>query len=369
MHRSLLPAAKRSTREARPSRWGRCRPGPSRPVCQCSRDGLRAPGGRSASRSGGGRDRRRQDAGHIAPASLWAEKNGGAVWLSTTRNLQQQIDGELDRLFSARREAQAGRGPEGGKLPLPAELRGGGARTGGPPQRAAGAAARWARRRGRRHGRGSARLAGGSDRARSDLRPTGAASALRSLSALQEMLHRTLGAPRAPPRPVVANHALVMVQAALGGGEEGQLPQRYVFDEGHHLFEAADSAFARLSARTTELRRWLWGRRRRAGRLEPTAGPTAAHRGSGGRPGSTRKPAAARCAAPACWRPRRHQRITDADGSEADGTLPRAGASAVYARAPQRGEATAWKRRYARRPTVWWKPRALEGALEKLGLG
>ena len=37
--------------------------------------------------------------GYIAPASLWAEKNGGAVWLSTyTRNLQRQLDGELDRL-------------------------------------------------------------------------------------------------------------------------------------------------------------------------------------------------------------------------------------------------------------------------------
>ena len=38
--------------------------------------------------------------GYIAPAGLWAEKNGGAVWISTyTRNLQHQIDGELDRLY------------------------------------------------------------------------------------------------------------------------------------------------------------------------------------------------------------------------------------------------------------------------------
>ena len=38
--------------------------------------------------------------GYIAPASLWAEKNGGAVWISTfTRNLQTQISGELDRLY------------------------------------------------------------------------------------------------------------------------------------------------------------------------------------------------------------------------------------------------------------------------------
>src|SRR6266852_5248977 len=38
--------------------------------------------------------------GYIAPASLWAEKNEGVVWVSTyTRNLQHQIAGELDRLY------------------------------------------------------------------------------------------------------------------------------------------------------------------------------------------------------------------------------------------------------------------------------
>ena len=38
--------------------------------------------------------------GYIAPASLWAEKNQGSVWISTyTRNLQSQIADELDRLY------------------------------------------------------------------------------------------------------------------------------------------------------------------------------------------------------------------------------------------------------------------------------
>ncbi len=38
--------------------------------------------------------------GYIAPASLWAERNKGAVWISTfTRHLQRQIDAELARLF------------------------------------------------------------------------------------------------------------------------------------------------------------------------------------------------------------------------------------------------------------------------------
>src|SRR3546814_17996156 len=60
-----------------------------------------------------------------------------------------------------------------------------------------------------------------------------------------------------------------MIQAAMGGGDDGQLPARYVFDEGHHLFEAADSAFAaHLSGlECRELRRWLLGAEggRRAG--------------------------------------------------------------------------------------------------------
>src|SRR5213079_892898 len=38
--------------------------------------------------------------GYIAPASLWAERNQGSVWISTyTRNLQSQIARELDRLY------------------------------------------------------------------------------------------------------------------------------------------------------------------------------------------------------------------------------------------------------------------------------
>ncbi len=52
-----------------------------------------------------------------------------------------------------------------------------------------------------------------------------------------------------------------MAQAALGGLDDGTVPTRYVFDEGHHLLEAADSAFSvRLSGREgRELRRWLLG--------------------------------------------------------------------------------------------------------------
>ena len=52
-----------------------------------------------------------------------------------------------------------------------------------------------------------------------------------------------------------------MTQAAWGGLDDNAVPTRYVFDEGHHVFDAADSAFsAALSGHeTAELRRWLLG--------------------------------------------------------------------------------------------------------------
>jgi ATP-dependent DNA helicase DinG len=59
---------------------------------------------------------------------------------------------------------------------------------------------------------------------------------------------------------VVANHALVMVNAARGR-EEATRPTRYVFDEGHHVFDAADTMFAAAltGQEAIELRRWIIG--------------------------------------------------------------------------------------------------------------
>jgi len=95
---------------------------------------------------------------------------------------------------------------------------------------------------------------------------------------------------------VIANHALVMAQAAydlrdiaraemeaeLNGediADEHAVPalSRLIFDEGHHVFEAADSAFAtRLSGlEAFELRRWIRGnegRSRRGRGLEARLG-------------------------------------------------------------------------------------------------
>src|SRR3546814_20956588 len=43
---------------------------------------------------------------------------------------------------------------------------------------------------------------------------------------------------------VVANHALVLIHAAMGGGADGPHPARYVFAEGPHPFAAAASALS-----------------------------------------------------------------------------------------------------------------------------
>src|SRR5690242_12308393 len=69
---------------------------------------------------------------------------------------------------------------------------------------------------------------------------------------------------------VIANHALVLTQAAFDGARaarglktdvETTAPKRIVFDEGHHLFDAADSAFSAAisGAEAAELRRWIRG--------------------------------------------------------------------------------------------------------------
>ncbi len=59
---------------------------------------------------------------------------------------------------------------------------------------------------------------------------------------------------------VIANHALVMVNAARGR-DHAQRPTRIVFDEGHHVFEAADSTFAAAltGQEAIELKRWIVG--------------------------------------------------------------------------------------------------------------
>jgi ATP-dependent DNA helicase DinG len=210
--------------------------------------------------------------GYLAPASVWAEKNQAPVWISTfTRNLQRQLDAELDRLYPDAGEKAKNvvvrKGRENYFCLLNFEeavqrvpVRGAGDAV------ALGLMARWAlasRDGDMVGGDFPAWLTGILGRPLTtnltDRRGECIYSACRHYRKcyIERSIRRARRA-----RIVVANHALVLVQAALGGGDDEALrPTRYVIDEGHHLFDAADSAFsAHLSgAETADLRRWLLG--------------------------------------------------------------------------------------------------------------
>ena len=206
--------------------------------------------------------------GYVAPASLWAEKNGAPVWISTfTRNLQRQIDQETARLFpdpeARRRRVVLRKGRENYLCLLNLDDM----TAGGPPPYfaiALGLVARWAlaTRDGDLMGGDFPGWIGelfgpGAVLPLADRRGECIHSACPHYKAcfVEHSIRRAKGA-----QIVIANHALVMIQAALGGGEDGA-PLRLVFDEGHHLFDAADSAFsaALTGAEMAELRRWLLG--------------------------------------------------------------------------------------------------------------
>jgi ATP-dependent DNA helicase DinG len=207
--------------------------------------------------------------GYLAPATLWAERNHAPVWVSTyTRNLQHQIDDELERRFpdpaekAERVVIRKGRENYLCLLNYAEAVRASGQ---GSNAVAAGLMARWAAatRDGDMTGgdfpgwlaelHGRARTLGLADR-RGECVYSACEHYRRCF--IERNVRRARHADI-----VIANHALVMIQAALGGTEDANLPTRYVFDEGHHLFDAADSAFsAHLTAfETAELRRWLVG--------------------------------------------------------------------------------------------------------------
>ncbi|NKC29441.1 ATP-dependent DNA helicase [Falsiroseomonas selenitidurans] len=206
--------------------------------------------------------------GYVAPASLWATRNGAPVWISTfTRNLQRQIDQETARLYpdpaDRRRHVVVRKGRENYLCLLNMEEAVGAAAMAGQALPLA-LIARWALAT--RDGD----LQGG-DFPGWLAELFGPHSIWPLADRRGECIHSACGhykqcfvehsIRRARTATlVVANHALVMIQAALGGGEDGR-PLRLVFDEGHHLFDAADAAFSAdlTGAETAELRRWLLG--------------------------------------------------------------------------------------------------------------
>ena len=81
------------------------------------------------------------------------------------------------------------------------------------------------------------------------------------LPALEAVLCRAHDPPRPHRRSRGREPCARDGAGGLGRARRRGVPTRYVFDEGHHLFDAADSAFsAELSGiETAELRRWLLG--------------------------------------------------------------------------------------------------------------
>ena len=209
-------------------------------------------------------------AGYLAPASLWAERNGAPVWISTyTRNLQRQVEAETARLYPEEGERRARvvvrKGRENYLCLLNYEEAVAGLGRGGAATVAIGLMSRWAEatRDGDLVGAdfpgwlpelvGQAHTLGLADRRGECIHA--ACPHYRAC-----FIERTVRRARVASL-VIANHALVMVQAAWGGLDDPALPYRYVFDEGHHLFDAADSVFSAVlsGAEAAELRRWIRG--------------------------------------------------------------------------------------------------------------
>lgn len=206
--------------------------------------------------------------GYLAPASLWAEQAGGAVWVSTyTKALQRQLGHETRRLHpdralrKARVVTRKGRENYLCLLNLEDALQGGFA---GRAAILAHLVARWAA------------YTDDGDMIGGDL-PGWLVALFRrnGTTALTDRRGECVyaGCPHyrkcfieraarssAEADLVIANHALVMVNAARGR-ELSTRPTRYVFDEGHHLFDAADAMFgtALTGAEAIELRRWIVG--------------------------------------------------------------------------------------------------------------
>jgi len=199
--------------------------------------------------------------GYLAPASLWAEQNKGAVWISTyTRHLQRQIEQEASRL-PAGTKVVLRKGRENYLCLLNFEDASGVERYATP----LGLIARWAMASADGDLFGGdlpgwfAELFGGGLLAQiADRRGECIHAACPHFSTC--VIERVVRNAREADL-VIANHALVMAQAVWGGLDDDYVPTRYVFDEGHHIFDAADSAFSVELSGTAmaELRRWLLG--------------------------------------------------------------------------------------------------------------
>ena len=203
---------------------------------------------------------------YLAPASLWAEASAGTVWVSTfTKALQRQLDGEGHKLFADAEERKrkivirkgrenylcllnledALQGAFSGRAAILAQLVGRWAAYTKDGDMVGGDLPGWLPSLFRRAG-----AAALTDR-RGECVYAGCPHYRRCFIERSERASREADI-------VIANHALVMVNAARGREDA---PGRILFDEGHHLFDAADSTFAVAfgGQEAIELRRWIVG--------------------------------------------------------------------------------------------------------------
>jgi ATP-dependent DNA helicase DinG len=203
---------------------------------------------------------------YLAPASLWAEQAGATVWVSTfTKALQRQLDGEGPKLFAdAEKRAKkivirkgrenylcllnledALQGAFAGRAAILAQLVGRWAAYTKDGDMVGGDLPGWLPSLFRRAGATAL-----TDR-RGECVYAGCPHYRRCFIERAERASRDADL-------VIANHALVMVNAARGREDA---PGRILFDEGHHLFDAADSTFAVAfgGQEAIELRRWIVG--------------------------------------------------------------------------------------------------------------
>ncbi|MFL6744469.1 MAG: ATP-dependent DNA helicase [Sphingomicrobium sp.] len=203
---------------------------------------------------------------YLAPAALWAESSGGTVWVSTfTKALQRQLDGEGHKLFAAADERakkivirkgrenylcllnleDALQGAFAGRAAILAQLIGRWAAYTKDGDMVGGDLPGWLPTLFRRAG--STAL---TDR-RGECVYAGCPHYRRCFIERAERASREADL-------VIANHALVMVNAARAREDA---PGRILFDEGHHLFDAADSTFAVAfgGQEAIEMRRWIVG--------------------------------------------------------------------------------------------------------------
>ena len=211
--------------------------------------------------------------GYLAPASRWAGEAAGTVWISTyTKALHRQLDRETARVWPDTTERdrkvviRKGRENYLCLLNLEDAIQGGFA---GRAAILAQLVARWAA-----YTRDGDMIGG-------DL-PGWLPSLFRRAGSIaltdrrgecvyagcphyrKCFIERSMRAARDADL-VIANHALVMILAQRGS-DDGNGLSRLIFDEGHHLFDAADATFAAAltGQELIELRRWILGPEKKA---------------------------------------------------------------------------------------------------------